>query len=308
MVGRHQRLCLRPGYSARLGATRPPAHRWHRGGAAFALALAPWLADDSVALSLVLFAVSTLGVLGLQLSSHGYAWLLGAITADMVLLAELADPLSALSVACNRTVEVTIGTAAAVLVALAIAADPEPAAGQSPAPGWSDLLGAQWPTMQHALRAGLGVMIVPLVWNWLDLPSLSQTAVTVAAVMALPALSNDDATNQRKITERAMHRLLGCLLGGIVGLGCLALSIDAVIPWLAILTAGIWLAAHVQGSQRGIGYVGTQAAVVFITMLVQGPGPPDSIRQGIDRFAGIMGGLLILLAVSLLTAQSDTTR
>ena len=126
--------------------------------------------------------------------------------------------------------------------------------------------------------------------------------------MALPALSNDDATNQRKITERAMHRLLGCLLGGIVGLGCLALSIDAVIPWLAILTAGIWLAAHVQGSQRGIGYVGTQAAVVFITMLVQGPGPPDSIGQGIDRFAGIMGGLLILLAVLLLTAQSDTTR
>jgi hypothetical protein len=29
-----------------------------------------------------------------------------------------------------------------------------------------------------------------------------------------------------------------------------------------MLTAGIWIAAHVQASQRGIGYVGTQGAVV----------------------------------------------
>jgi hypothetical protein len=71
-----------------------------------------------------------------------------------------------------------------------------------------------------------------------------------------------------------------------------------------MLTAGIWIAAHIQGSQRGIGYVGTQGAVVFISMLVQGWGPPNSIIQGIDRFAGITGGLLILLVVSLLTAPS----
>jgi hypothetical protein len=45
------------------------------------------------------------------------------------------------------------------------------------------------------------------------------------------------------------------------------------------LTAEIWIAAHVQGW-----------------------GPPTSITPGIDRFAGITGGLLILLAVSWLTA------
>ena len=278
-------------------------------GAALALMLAPLLAGDTIALSLVLFAVSTLGILGLQLSPYGYAWLLGAITADMVLMAELADPLSALSVACNRTVEVTIGTTSAVLVALAVAADPMAAtpvaAAPIPsAPPWADLLGTRFPSLLHAMRAGLGVMSVPLVWNWLELPSLSQAAITVAAVMAVPAVSDDAATNQRQVTERALHRLLGCLLGGIGGLACLALSIDNLMSWLLTLTAGIWLAAHVQNTRRGIGYVGIQAGVVFIVMLIQDAGPPTSIQQGADRFIGIMGGLLILLAVSLLTAPS----
>ena len=63
--------------------------------------------------------------------------------------------------------------------------------------------------MRHALRAGVGVMLVPLVWQWLDLPSLSQTGITIAAVMAVPALSNDEAADQAKITERSMHRIWG---------------------------------------------------------------------------------------------------
>ncbi len=82
------------------------------------------------------------------------------------------------------------------------------------------------------------------------------------------------------------------------------LSIESFLPWLLMLMAGLWISAHVQASRRGIGYVGTQGAVVFISTLVQGWGPPASIAPGLDRFAGITGGLLILLAVSWLTAPS----
>ena len=272
-------------------------------GAALSLLLSPWLAGDTVTLTLALFVVSTMGVLGMLVSPHGYAWLLGAITVDMVLMALLSDPLSAVSVAVNRSAEVIIGTGAAVLVSLLLAPDAD-AAPDAPPPGWTDLSGAQWPAVEHALRAGTGVMLVPLVWNWLELPSLSQTAVTVAAVMAVPALSADSASNRLAVTERAMHRILGCLIGGVAGLGCLALSVETFLPWLLMLTAGVWVAAHVQGSARGIGYVGTQGAVVFMITLVQGAGPPQSIMPGVERFAGITGGLLILVAVSVLSAPS----
>jgi uncharacterized membrane protein YccC len=272
-------------------------------GAALSMVLSPWLVDDPVALCLVLCALSTIGVLGLLVSRHGYAWLLGAITADMVLMALLSDPGAALATAVNRTIEVTIGTGAAVLVALL--AEPDADATAAPAAvGWSGLLEAQWPAVRHAGRAGVAVMLVPLVWRWLELPNLSQTAVTVAAVMAVPALTNDAASDQQRITERAMHRILGCAVGGVAGLGCLALSIEGLLPWLLMLTVGIWIAAHIQASERGIGYVGTQGAVVYISTLVQGLGPPTSILPGIERFAGITGGLLILLAVSVLTTPS----
>ncbi len=74
---------------------------------------------------------------------------------------------------------------------------------------------------------------------------------------------------------------LGVLLGGLVGLGCLALSVTSFVPWLVMLMGGIWVAAYVQTSARGVGYVGTQGAVVFISTLVQGGGPPSSIMPGI---------------------------
>jgi uncharacterized membrane protein YccC len=276
-------------------------------GAGVALLLSPWLAGDEAALSLALFVLSTAGMLGMLVTSHGYAWLLGAVTADMVLLTLLSDPMSAIAVGVDRTAEVIIGTVAAMLVAILVGPDAD-AAEISPAPGWSNLLDAQWPAVRHALRAGLSVTLVPSVWRWLDLPSLSQTAITVVAVMAVPTLSNEAATDQQKMTERAMHRILGCLVGGIAGLGCLALSVDTFLPWILMLAAGIWIAAHVQASERGIGYVGTQAAVVFISMLLQGSGPPASIVPGVERLAGIIGGLLILLAVSVLTAPSVKPR
>jgi uncharacterized membrane protein YccC len=271
-------------------------------GAAIAVLLSPWLVEDQVALSLALFVGSAVGVLGLQVSRHGYAFMLGGVTLDMVLLAALGDPSSVLEMACNRTAEVTIGTVSAVLVSIVLSPDAETPA-HAAAPGWSDLLGAQWGSTLHALRAGLGVMLVPWLWNWLALPNLSQTAITVAAVMAVQGGPADEVATRQQVTTRATHRIFGCLIGGIAGLAALALSLESFLPWLAVLCAGVWIGAHVQSGTHGIRYVGTQGAVVFIMTLVQGFGPPASIAAGVERFAGITGGLLIVLAVSVLTAS-----
>jgi uncharacterized membrane protein YgaE (UPF0421/DUF939 family) len=273
-------------------------------GAAVGALLSPWMIDDPVAVSLAVFVAAALGVLGLLLSQHGYAWILGGVTVNMVLLAALGDPNSTLEVACNRTAEVAIGTAAAVLVSLVLSPDARDGPAPPPAPGWSDLFGAQWPATRHALGAGFGVMLVPWIWNWLELPSLSQTAVTVAAVMAVQAISEDKEANQRQVAARATHRILGCLLGGVAGLALVAVSFESFLPWLAVLMAGIWISTHVQSSARGIGYIGTQGAVVFISTLVQGWGPPTGIAAGLERFAGITGGLLIVTVVSILAAPS----
>ncbi len=72
-----------------------------------------------------------------------------------------------------------------------------------------------------------------------------------------------------------------------------------------MIGASVWMGMHVQTGKNGVGYVGTQAAFVFIVTMIQGPAPPTSIMPGVDRFAGILGGLGILMVVSLLLWPSD---
>ena len=287
-------------------ASRPGSFR--RGGlriagtvarAVFGFFLTPWLAYDHVAGSLFVFAFAMLGSLGVLVSPHGYAWLFFGITANLVTLMALEAPLSALNLAFYRVVEVTIGTAVALLVTTVLASD-DPVAAVPPPPGWSDLLGKDWQAVLHAFRAALAIMLLPLVWSWLDLPSLSQMAITVAAVMAVPSLSGDPRETARIVIQRGVHRLLGCFAGGLAALVLLAWPLTSFLPWLAARGAGGWVACHVQAGQRGVSYIGTQAAIVYIITLVQGWRPPDSITPGVDRLAGMAVGLAILLVVTIL--------
>ncbi|MEJ0046499.1 MAG: FUSC family protein [Rhodospirillales bacterium] len=187
-------------------------------GAVLGLVLSRWLVEDTVALSLVLLVVGTTGVLGLLVSEHG-----------LCLAARCGDGGHGVAGGAGRS---AVGAGCGVQPHggshdrnAGGAADGGAAGaggcgrGGGAAPGWSDLLGREWPAVQHALRAGIGVMLVPQVWSWLELPSLSQTAVTVAAVMAVPGLTNDPVKDEARIVGRGLHRLLGCFAWGAGGAG-----------------------------------------------------------------------------------------
>jgi uncharacterized membrane protein YccC len=273
-------------------------------GAAIGLLLVPLVAYDHVACCAALLLLTMAGVLGAVVSRYGYAWLMLGLTACIVLLMSLDDPTAALDAAFYRVAEVMLGTVIAMLVAFALAPD---RADTAPAPS-PDMPGLRRPAILHALRSGVCVAILPVVWGWLELPSLAQTGITVTAVMALPTLPRDGGEQARLIITRGLHRVLGCLLGGLAGLAVLALSLTSLPLWLAALAAGLWVGTHLQYSASGIGYVGVQATIVFIVTLVQGSHPPDSIMPGIDRFAGVFCGLVVLLAVTVLTSPLSSAR
>jgi uncharacterized membrane protein YccC len=267
-------------------------------GAVLGCAALALLAYDQVALCGFLFVCGTVGVLGMSVARYGYMWLFGGLTANMIVMMAMNDPSLAPGIAADRLAQVALGCLAAGLMAWLLA----PPGGDPPAPeppGWTDLLGTGWPAVTHAVRSGVTIMIMPIIWNALELPSLTQMAITVAAVMAVPVIGADPAATAGVITGRAVLRLIGCLFGGVLGLLCLALPLTLYPLWLTLLFAGIWLSAHLAASTRGVSYAGIQAAVVFIVTLVQGAGPPDSILPGIERFAGIGCGLVVLLLVGL---------
>jgi uncharacterized membrane protein YccC len=272
-------------------------------GALLGFVMARWLPYDHLLMLLFIAGITMLGVIAMQVSPHGLAWLFLSITSTMVLLMSLDDPLQAVTVAYFRTFEVAIGVASAIIVANLLQewhAEPPPTAA-----GWHHLLDTQWPAVLHGLRSALAVDMVLVAWVLLDLPEVNEMAITIAVVMAAPASASGGLDTRHLVAQRALHRFLGCLFGGVVALLVLALNVTVFPWWLACIGAGVWLGTYVQMGKHGVGYLGTQAAFVYIVTLIQGAQPPDSIMPGIDRFVGITGGLGILLIVSLLLWPTD---
>ena len=272
-------------------------------GALLGFVMARWLLYDQFALCLFLAATTMLGVVAMQVSPHGLAWLFLTITSCLVLLMSLNNPEQAFQVACNRMLEVAVGVASAIIVANLLQdwhADPPPTM-----PGWRHLLGAQWPVVLHGARAAIAVVAVMQIWILFDLPQVTEMAVTIAVVMSAPIVTVGGLGTRHGVYMRSIHRFMGCLVGGVMALGCLALDVTSFPWWLAMIGAAVWIGMHVQVGTHGVGYVGTQAAFVFIVTMIQGAAPPDSIMPGIDRFVGITGALAILLVVSLLLWPDD---
>jgi uncharacterized membrane protein YccC len=139
----------------------------------------------------------------------------------------------------------------------------------------------------------------------LEVEQVVEMAITVAVVMAAPVIVDGGFATRHAVAVRSLHRVLGCLLGGAVALACLALNVESFVWWLAMIGGAVWIGMHIQVGPHGVGYVGTQAAFAFIVTLIQGERPPDSIMPGVDRFAGIVGGLAILMVISLVLWPTD---
>lgn len=267
-------------------------------GAAIGFVMARWLPYDHLALCIFLAAMTAFGVIAMQVSPHGLAWMFMSITSSLVLLSSLNDPTQAFQLAVYRVIDVAVGVGSAIVVANVL----QDWHGDRPptAPGWRHLLGEQWPSVLHGVRSAIAVVVVLELWILMNLPDVTEMAITIAVVMAAPLIADSGVSTRHQVAEKSLHRFMGCLFGGVVALACLALQVEAFIWWLAMIAAVVWVGMHIQVGRHGVGYVGTQFAFVFVITMIQGASPPSSIMPGIDRFVGITGGLGILMLVSLL--------
>jgi uncharacterized membrane protein YccC len=283
-------------------------------GALAALVLLRLFVYQWLPFCLSLFALSCIGSFGFVSSRFGYAWLVGTVTACLVMLMSFDQPHGAFNTAVNRVAEVTIGTVASLVVC---ALSPAPAeAGATPAAGlldppplgfWRRRYGDElrrWlptnrPMLVHACRGGLTVMLMPALANWLAPVSPVTMGLTAVMVMSIPptAILEPDSP---AIIQRSAHRLVGCLLGALVGLACLAFVGSDFLLWIVLIPPGIWLCSQIQTGTAGASYIGTQAMFAYLMSMVQGQGPPDSISPGLERLVGVMGGLSILFIVTLI--------
>jgi uncharacterized membrane protein YccC len=268
-------------------------------GAGAALLIFPWIAFDHVATMLLLFVAGTLAILGSLLSPYSYAWLLGGITVIMVVISALQNPELTMSFALTRGAEIMLGSTTALAVAFILL--PHKAEPPAPAPGWPSLLERNWYMLPHAMRTGISVALLPLIWRMFELPDLAQMAISIGAIMAVPELTGDSHHDQSIVAKRAAQRVLGCLIGAGAGLAMLALPIAASFPtWLLLLMLGAAAGSQLQTGPHAMPVVGTQAAIALILTVVQGWGPPLTLMPAAERAAGMIGAICLLFATNLL--------
>jgi uncharacterized membrane protein YccC len=271
-------------------------------GAALALFAAPLLQSGAAATAAALALVGGLTLYASLTRRHSYAWLFVGLTFAMIVLDQGRHPGHALAgFARTRTVEVIAGTAACVLVSLASTLTLRrrwPAVPQPP-PG---RLGWHADSARHAAQAALALALLPflgLVWKR---PDLTQGAVTVMAVMLIPA-AGIGASALRPVSRRILLRVAGCAAGAALAAAVLLLAhspplAGLVAPVLIAGTAlGVALGRHIENGQGALAYGGTQFVLAILVTLVPDSYAEAAIDPALERLVGIGAGILLLAPV-----------
>jgi len=247
---------------------------------------------------LMLIAMFGIGAIGTRRrfggTRYGYAWVLFAVTAVMMLFADLTAPDALYLFAINRAYEILTGVFCAMVAGAVLA----PAPG-TPPPSATDVATHDFDLTRLSLIGGLLPVVVALVWRQLELPAANQIAIS-----SLVVLDRDLAASH----IRGGQRLAGCLVGGLAGLLIAGVGVDNIWLWAIALGGGLFVfsRAHLGGGPDA--YFGTQAGVAFILALVTGLGPPTSVIPAFDRLVGITFGVAIAIGLAHLLAPPRPLR
>ena len=231
------------------------------------------------------------GIYGTERSAHGYAVLLGSVTVVLVMFGALEAPGEGLRLAVYRSMEITVGVGVSYLVQIVLA----PAAGPAPVaakPGiFADPVDGD--LLAIAVTGGLGVAVIPLIWETFDLPGLGQTPITAFVILL---------AMRRGPAWVAVNRVAGCVLGGAYGLLCMHFVGDDFVVWIALLFGGLYVCCHVKERNGEAAYTGHQAAVAVILSMVQGLQPSQDILPAVERLVGMIGGIVVVIIAQVAAA------
>jgi uncharacterized membrane protein YccC len=289
----HLEISLRRGHLRIIGTAA---------GAAFACLLADQVAGSSLLLSAALALTGAITIYFALISDKGYAWLFTGLTFCMVAIDGMEYPHESVDLfAKARFLEVCVGALAAMAISILSAATIRhrlPAAAKLPPPS-TPRKRLLWhkAAFFHAIQGAVALGLIPWIWQWFHIESLSQSSITIMTVMIVPLAS---VATMRPTTAKLIHRFVGCSVGGLLATGILLICSSSPVAMTLAVCAGVIVGRHIENGNMGIGYVGTQFTLAFLVVLV-----PDSYSnvdpgQGVSRMIGILFGMVLLEPVRLL--------
>ena len=151
----------------------------------------------------------------------------------------------------------------------------------------------------HAVRLGVAVVIALGLNRISHFPHGEWTTITVFVILGL-------LQYQGAIYTKAKERILGTLLGVIVGLGFLWLSKDIGIwLWAYYLLIGIISSIIGYMSVRQLGYIGLLTGITML-MIISNPDQSNIGQDGLYRALNILFGAIIAVGATLILPLKST--
>jgi uncharacterized membrane protein YccC len=293
-----------PTLTALLVSNTDPRQLWTRGvlriggtgaGCVVGYALALQCADSMLAQMVALFLLSASCIFGMLRSRYPYAWMLFGLTSLLIFLRSLSTTDDLYSYAYFRFLEIVIGVIAVIAVEAVlsrrtfdlgslhglVATPPTSSAGEA---------------IPFALTVGIATVLIPLLWEWFQLP-----AMIPAATLGLFVFDR----SIRQLRQHGLLATLGCLIGGVAGLVVLGINADLFIWWSFALVSGIFLLARIQLDNGPYSFVGMFGALTYLMTLITGNGPPQSILTPVNLLFGVVVATAIMSLLLYLIVPRD---
>lgn len=151
----------------------------------------------------------------------------------------------------------------------------------------------------HAMRLGVAVLTALLLNKLTNLPHGEWTTITVFVILGL-------LQYQGAIYTKAKERILGTLLGVVVGLGFIWLSKDiGEWIWLYYLSIGVISGIIGYVAVKQLGYIGLLTGITML-MIVSSPDQSNIGQDGLYRAFNILIGAGVAVAATLILPLKST--
>lgn len=138
--------------------------------------------------------------------------------------------------------------------------------------------------IKHSIKAGLAAILALSFWLISNWPG-GLNGIISSVVISI----RKDLFEMKNIS---LHRFLGCLLGGGVALFPLGFFFLNLYAFILLVFFAVWAFSYFSFKYTKYAYIGLQANIALVICLAQAGGPPTELWPPLERFGGIIIGIV----------------
>lgn len=240
--------------------------------------------NNIISLIAFVFVVSYAGFILMHYFKFNYAIVFSVGTAILVFSSMVGGTGAVYNTAIWRTTEIIVGVICATLVSFLCFKDNEASLSKTVSAIYKKIY-------LHSLKAASSITLSVAAWLFFGWPGGLQGIISSFIILI--------ETEFDMATAKALRRLLGCILGGGIGIFCLHFLAFNIYDLITLIFGFGFIFSYFSTPTFEHNYLALQANVAFSIALIQAGGPTLSIAPSLERLSGIILGILSAFIINL---------